>query len=62
MRGVSGDAQSRPEQGPAGAEAGSDGMSRASIRTTNPAMSTALLGSEMPITVITVPASEIVGR
>jgi hypothetical protein len=37
-------------------------MNRARSRTTNPEISTGSLGSEMPITVISVPASEIEGR
>jgi hypothetical protein len=60
--GVSGNDQSRAEQGVADAEAGSDGMNMASMRTANPEMSTGSLRSEIPITVITVPASERAGR
>ena len=37
-------------------------MNRASRQTRNPEISTALLGSEMPIAVITVPARENAGR
>jgi hypothetical protein len=37
-------------------------MNRASRQTRNPEISTALLGSEMPTTVIAVPASESAGR
>ena len=59
---MSGKAQSRAEQDLAGAEAGSDGMNMASMRTTNPEMSTGSLRSEMPATVITVPARERAGR
>jgi hypothetical protein len=54
-------AQSLAEQGLAGAEAGS-GRNRATARTRNPEMSNALLGSEIAVTVITIPASESAGR
>jgi hypothetical protein len=43
------------DRGLAGAEARSDGMNIASRRTRNPEISTASLGSEMPMTMITVP-------
>jgi hypothetical protein len=71
MCGVSGDDHSRADRGLAdrgladrgladrglaGAEAPSDGMNIASRRTRNPEISTASLGSEMPMTMITVPA------
>jgi hypothetical protein len=54
-------AQSRLEQGLAGAEDGS-GKNRATMRTRTPAMSTALLGSEIAATVIAIPASDSAGR
>ena len=54
-------AQSLAEQGLAGAEAGS-GRNRATARTRTPEMSNALLGSEIAVTVITIPANESAGR
>jgi hypothetical protein len=58
---MSGEAQSRAEQGLADAEAG-PGRNMATRRTRNPEISTASLGSEMPATVTAVPASETAGR
>ena len=60
--GVSGDEQRWTEQGLAAAEAAPDGMNMASRRTTNPEIRTVSLGTEMPATTITVPASERAGR